>query len=105
MAWGLLALASLFEVAFAVALKAADGFTRPGPSILAIAAGVVSLVFLTFAMRTLPVSVAYPAWGAFGTLGTVVLGAALFGEPINAAKIASVLAILVGIVGLKLQAA
>lgn len=105
MPWVLLAVASLFEVLFTFSLKYAEGFTRLVPSLLTVATGLVSLIFLSLAMRTLPMSIAYPAWAAVGMLGTVVLGATLFNEPLTLFKLLSVGAILVGIVGLKLQAA
>ncbi|PZQ80652.1 MAG: QacE family quaternary ammonium compound efflux SMR transporter [Ancylobacter novellus] len=105
MPWVLLAVASLFEVLFTFSLKYAEGFTRLVPSLFTVATGLVSLVFLSLAMRTLPMSIAYPAWAAVGMLGTVVLGATLFNEPLTTLKMLSVGAILIGIVGLKLQAA
>lgn len=46
-AWGLVLVASLFEVAFALGLKYTDGFTRLWPSIGTIVAGVVSFVLLS----------------------------------------------------------
>ncbi|MBS9476547.1 DMT family transporter [Ancylobacter radicis] len=104
MAWIYLLIASLFEMLFAVTMKYADGFSRVGWSIFTVAAGIASLLFLTAAMKTLPVSVAYPAWTAVGSVGTVILGAVLFNEPLTAMKIVCVGAIVAGIIGLRLQA-
>lgn len=59
--------------------------------------------FLTLAMKTLPLSVAYPIWTAVGTLGTVILGLILFGEPITWTKAISVAAIIAGVAGLKVS--
>ncbi|ODN70974.1 Quaternary ammonium compound-resistance protein SugE [Methylobrevis pamukkalensis] len=56
-------------------------------------------------MKTLPVSVAYPIWTAVGTLGSVLLGALLLGEAFGVAKMLSAMAIVAGVVGLKLSAA
>ena len=101
MAWIYLALAAIFEVAFAMSMKASDGFTRP----LATAATVIGVIggigFLTLSLRTLPVSVAYPIWTAFGTLGTVALGWAVFGEALTPLKLVSAAAIMAGVAGLK----
>ncbi|MCK0198569.1 multidrug efflux SMR transporter [Ancylobacter sp. 6x-1] len=105
MAWLYLAIAAAFEIVFAGGLKEADGFTRLVPSLITLAAGAASLAFLTFAMRSIPVSIAYPAWAAVGTVGTVLLGAMLFGEALSVMKVVCVLAILAGIVGLKMQMA
>ena len=51
-AWAILLLASGFEVAFALGLKATHGFTRLWPSVFTVAAGVTSFVLLSQALRT-----------------------------------------------------
>ncbi|UCZ81892.1 multidrug efflux SMR transporter [Pseudomonas sp. L5B5] len=101
MAWGLLLLAAIFEVVFAMGMKYAEGFTRPWPSLLTVAAALGGIYFLTLALRELPVSVAYPIWTAIGSLGTVLLGFALLGESLTPVKLISVGLIVVGVVGLK----
>jgi quaternary ammonium compound-resistance protein SugE len=53
-------------------------------------------------MKSLPVGTAYSVWVGVGAVGTVVLGIILFGEPVNAARLISVMLIIAGIVGLKL---
>ncbi|WMN18408.1 multidrug efflux SMR transporter [Pseudomonas piscis] len=101
MAWGLLLLAAAFEVAFAMGMKYAEGFTRLWPSLLTLVAALGGVYFLTLALRELPVSVAYPIWTAIGSLGTVLLGFALLGESLTPLKLVSVGLILAGVVGLK----
>ncbi|MCU7648864.1 DMT family transporter [Pseudomonas piscis] len=101
MAWGLLLLAAAFEVAFAMGMKFAAGFTRPWPSLLTLVAALGGVYFLTLALRELPVSVAYPIWTAIGSLGTVLLGFALLGESLTPLKLVSLGLILAGVVGLK----
>ncbi|MEM8827120.1 MAG: SMR family transporter, partial [Pseudomonadota bacterium] len=73
------------------------------PSCVAILfASIGGIGFLTLSMKTLPVSVAYPIWTAIGTLGTVALGFVIFGESLTLLKIASALAIVLGVAGLKI---
>ena len=55
MAWIVLVVAGVFEVAWAIGLKYTDGFTRLWPSVGTAAAMIVSVVLLAWAMRTLPV--------------------------------------------------
>ncbi|MDQ0474512.1 DMT family transporter [Labrys wisconsinensis] len=105
MAWIYLAVAAGFEVMFAMSMKYAEGFTRLGPTVVTVVATIGGIGFLTLAMRTLPVSVAYPIWTAVGTLGTVVLGFLLLDEPLTPAKLVSALAIVAGVAGLKIAAA
>jgi quaternary ammonium compound-resistance protein SugE len=102
MAWLALVVAGLFEVGWAIGLKYTDGFSRPVPTVLTIAAMVASIALLAWAMKFLPVGTAYAVWTGIGAIGTVVLGIVLFGEPATLARLASIGLILAGIVGLKL---
>jgi len=101
MAWVFLLVAAGFEVAFAMGMKYAEGFTRFWPSLITVVAAVGGIGFLTLSMRELPVSVAYPIWTAIGSLGTVLLGFVLLGESLTLMKIVSVGLIVAGVSGLK----
>lgn len=102
MAWVVLFVAGLFEIGWAVGLKYTEGFTRFWPTVLSAASMLVSLGLLGIALRTLPLGTAYAMWTGVGTVGTVILGIALFGESAGALRLACVGLILAGIVGLKL---
>jgi quaternary ammonium compound-resistance protein SugE len=102
MAWVVLVIAGLFEVAWAIGLKYTEGFTRTVPTLLTVAAMGLSLWLLGIAMKSLPVGTAYSVWVGVGAAGTVILGIVLFQEPANAGRLASVGLIIAGIVGLKL---
>lgn len=105
MAWVYLAAAAVFEIIFAMSMKYADGFTRLAPTVVTVIATMGGIGFLTLAMKTLPVSVAYPIWTAVGTLGTVILGFVLLNEPLSPLKLVSALAITGGVAGLKMTSA
>jgi quaternary ammonium compound-resistance protein SugE len=94
--------AGLLEVGWAIGLKYTEGFTRVVPSVLTLAAMAGSVILLGFALKTLPVGTGYAVWTGIGTIGTAILGIALFDEPATAARLASMGLILAGIVGLKL---
>src|SRR5918998_6804503 len=102
MAWIYLFFAGLFEIGWAVGLKYTQGFSRLLPSVWTIASMVVSLGLLGLALKELPVGTAYAVWTGIGTIGTAVLGIALFGEPATAMRLACIALILAGIIGLKL---
>ena len=104
MAWVLLCVAGAFEVAWAVGLKYADGFTRPVPAILTVLAMGASFGCLTFALKVLPVGTAYAVWTGIGAAGTALLGVYLFAEPASVLRFASVALVLLGIAGLRLSA-
>ena len=102
MPWILLVLAGLFEVGWAIGLKYTEGFTRLWPSVGTVAAMAISVGLLGLAMKSLPVGTAYAIWVGVGAVGTVILGIVLFNEPVNALRVASVVLIVAGLVGLKL---
>jgi quaternary ammonium compound-resistance protein SugE len=52
-------------------------------------------------MKQLPLGVAYAIWVGIGVIGTSVVSMWLFGEPLSATKIASIVLIAIGIAGLK----
>ena len=92
--WLLLLTAGLFEVVWAVSLKAARGFTRPGPSALTLGAMAVSVWLLAQALRSFPVGTAYAVW----------TGVWLCGESRDVGRLISLARIVIGIVGLRLSA-
>lgn len=100
--WIALSFAGLLEVGWAVGLKYADGFTRPWPSALTLAAMAASMWLLAVAARQLPIGTAYAVWTGIGAVGTALLGMALFGEPRTAIRLACIVLIVAGIVGLRL---
>ncbi|MBX3512813.1 MAG: quaternary ammonium compound efflux SMR transporter SugE [Xanthobacteraceae bacterium] len=102
MAWISLLIAGLFEVGWAIGLKYTGGFSKLWPSVWTIAAMIVSLVFLEYALRTLPVGTAYAVWVGIGAVGTAILGMWLFGESRDLARIVCLMLIVAGVVGLKM---
>ena len=102
MAWIILVVAGIFEIAWAIGLKYTEGFSRLWPTVGTVVAMVASVVLLGFAMRSLPVGTAYAVWTGIGAVGTAALGIVLFGEAATAGRLASLALIVAGIVGLKL---
>lgn len=102
MAWVLLLVAGMLEIVWAIGLKYTEGFSRPLPSAVTLAAMVGSVVLLGLAMKTLPVGTSYAVWVGVGAVGTAILGMVLFAEPASAGRLVSLALIVAGIVGLKL---
>jgi quaternary ammonium compound-resistance protein SugE len=101
-AWGVLLLAGLCEVAWAIGLKYTEGFSRLWPSVWTLAAMALSVVLLGWSLKTLPVGTAYAVWTGIGAVGTAILGMVLFGESREAARLVCIGLIVAGILGLKL---
>lgn len=104
MSWFKLVVAGLLEVGWAVGLPYTQGFTRPLPSALTIAAIVASMWMLASAARTIPIGTAYAVWVGIGATGAAVLGVVLFREPLSLARGVFLGLLVVAIVGLKLTA-
>ncbi|MGW3241504.1 DMT family transporter [Streptomyces sp. NPDC001070] len=101
MAWALLCAAGLLEVGWSVGMKYTDGFTRLWPSVATGLGIVASMLLLSYAARTLPIGTAYGVWVGIGAAGAAVLGIAVLGEPVTAARIFFICLLLVSVVGLK----
>ena len=102
MAWVYLTVAGLFEIGWAIGLKYSDGFSKPVPSLITVAAMAMSIWLLSVAMKTIPVGTAYAVWTGIGAVGVAVLGMVLFGESREILRITCLFLIIAGIVGLKL---
>lgn len=100
-AWILLIAAGLLDVAWAVSMKYAEGYTRLGWSLLSILFLVAFVYLLGRVLQTLPVGTAYAVWTGIGAAGTVLMGVFLFGETVNVAKLGGVALVIAGIVMLK----
>jgi quaternary ammonium compound-resistance protein SugE len=104
MACWLLVVAGLLEVAWALGLRATQGFTRPLPSLLTATAIVASMLLLARAARTLPIGTAYAVWVGTGVVGAAAGGVVLHDEPLSPLRLVFLLLLVGAIVGLKLTA-
>lgn len=101
MAWLLLVVSGLLDVAWAVSMKYAEGYTRPGWSLISLLLLAAFVYLLGRVLAVLPVGSAYAVWTGIGAAGTVLLGVMLFGESLSPARIGGVLLVVLGIVLLK----
>jgi quaternary ammonium compound-resistance protein SugE len=101
MAWVYLFIAGIFEMGWAIGLKYTEGFSRPVPTILTVAAMIASVILLGLALRDLPVGTGYAVWTGIGTVGTALLGMYLFGDAATVARLVCIGLIVAGIAGLK----
>ena len=104
MAWFYLIVAGLLECVWAIGLKFTQGFTRPIPSVITVAAIIASMWMLGWAAKTLPMGTAYAVWVGIGAVGTVIGGMVFLNEPVSTTRIALLGVLVASIVGLKLTA-
>ena len=102
MAWFLLIIAGIFEIAWAIGMKYTNGFTKLSPTILTLASMIISVYLLSLATKEIPIGTAYAVWTGIGIAGTSILGIIIFDEPIEVLKILFISMILIAIVGLKI---
>lgn len=101
MAWIVLVVSGVLETVWAAALSRSEGFSRPVPSIVFGVALVLSMIGLAVALKEIPVGTGYVIWVGIGAVGTALYGMAVLGEPVTAARLLCLVAIVGGVVGLK----
>lgn len=99
-----LMLAILFEVAGTTSMKLSNGFHNLAPSIFIFVFYTFSFSFLTLSLKRLEVSIAYAIWSGLGTLLIALLGVFFFHETMNFIKAISLGLIIIGVLGLRLEA-
>jgi small multidrug resistance pump len=75
--------AILTEVVATTALKASDGFTKFGPSIIVIVGYSVSFYCLSIVLKTIPVGLAYAIWSGMGIVLITLLGWFVFNQRLD----------------------
>lgn len=100
--WTWLVLAGLCEIVYALAMPHTRAFTRLWPSALALSFVAASMYGLSVAARDIPIGTAYAIWVGIGAAGTALVGLFFLGESRDLWRLLSLIAIIAGIVGLKL---
>jgi quaternary ammonium compound-resistance protein SugE len=102
MAWLLLIVGGLFEVGFTTSLRFVDGFRNLPWTLAFLVSVTLSMALLERAARTIPMGTAYAVWGGIGAVGTVLVGMALFDEPVTSVRLALIALVVGAIVGLRI---
>lgn len=100
--WIYLFVAGCLEVVWALGIKYTDGFSKPVPSVITVGAMIASVWLLAIALKSIPVGTGYAVWVGIGAVGAAIGGVILFGESKSLPRIACILLIIAGVVGLKL---
>jgi len=103
MAWLVVVVAGLLETGFAVSLKQSHGFSRIGPTVLFMIFAIGSFALLTLALKRLEVGPAYAVWTGIGAAGTAIIGMIWLAESVSVLKIASIILVVAGVIGLQLS--
>lgn len=98
--WLKVVIAAIFEVFWVIGLTHANNVWEWLGTIIAI---FISFYFMIMAGEKLEVGTVYAVFVGLGTAGTVLSGALFFNEELSIAKVALVILLLVGIIGLQIS--
>ncbi|MAB71838.1 MAG: hypothetical protein CMJ54_04975 [Planctomycetaceae bacterium] len=100
-AWLLVLVSACFEMAWASGLPVTEGFSRPGPTVMVVAAMIASFIPLARAVRVLPIGSAYAVWTGLGATGTAIIGMLWHGDLVSIGRIAGITLVIFGVIGLR----
>ncbi|XTZ15141.1 DMT family transporter [Micromonospora echinospora] len=101
MAWLALVVSGLLETAWAISLDRSAGLSRPVPAVVFAVTLVLSMAGLAYALREIPVGTGYAVWVGIGAVGTATVGILALGESSSLPRLACLLLVVAGVVGLK----
>lgn len=104
-AWLLVGLAIAAEITAAIGLRFSNGFTKPLPTMLALAAFGSAFYLVSLSLVHLPVSTVYPVWAGGGTAGVALVGVLVLKEQASVLKGLGVILVVAGIVTLNIASA
>lgn len=101
-AWVMLLLAGVFEIGYALSVGSSEAFTVLSWSVVALVFFLLTLYFLSVALRTIDVGIGYAVWAGIGAVGAAVFGSLLLDQPLTLIQAFWLAVIIAGVVWLKL---
>ena len=98
MQWFFLSVAIVSEVVATSALKSSNGFTQFWPSVVVVAGYAVAFFFLSLALRTLSVGIAYAIWSGAGIVLISLVAWLFLGQALDGPAILGLALIVAGVV-------
>ena len=96
--WIYLFVAGIFEMGWVLALKFSENFTKLLFAVLTVVFMILSLIFLSFSFKSIPMGT------AIGAVGVIIFGIFFLGESANLLRLFFIGLVITGIIGLKLTA-
>ncbi|GAA5619748.1 DMT family transporter [Brucella anthropi] len=100
--YAILAIAIVSEVIGTLSLKASEGFTRLGPSLIVVIAYGLAFYFLSMTLKSIPVGIAYAVWSGIGVTLVALIGWLVFGQKLDLAAVLGMGLIIAGVIVLNL---
>jgi small multidrug resistance pump len=97
-----LGIAIVAEVVATSALKASEGFTRTGPSLIVAIGYGVAFYFLSLVLKTVPMGVAYAIWSGVGIVLIAAIGWLLMKQSLDLPALLGIGLIVAGVAVIQL---
>lgn len=104
-AWSFLAGAILSEVVATSALKAAEGFSRPLPSLVVVLGYGAAFWLLSLTLRSIPVGVCYAIWSGSGIVLVSLAAWLIYGQRLDWPAVLGMALIVAGVLVIQLFSA
>ena len=96
--WLFLGVAIFGEVVATSALKSTDGFSKLAPSFVVVVGYVIAFYFLSLALRSIPVGVAYAIWAGLGVVLVAAIAWLVNKQKLDFAAILGMVLIIAGVI-------
>lgn len=96
--WIFLAIAIIGEVVATSALKSSEGFTKLVPSVMVVVGYGLTFYFLSLALKSIPVGIAYAIWAGMGIVLIASVAWVLHGQKLDTWGFVGMALILSGVV-------
>lgn len=93
-----LALAIILEVIGSSFMKASQGFSKWLPSTIVIVAYIACFYFLSLALKSIPLGIAYAIWGGLGIVLTAIISVVIFKQRLDVPAMIGIILIVSGVV-------
>ncbi len=98
MPWLYLAIAITAEIIGTSALTASEGFSRPLPAAVSMAAFLVAFYFLALTLQIIPMGITYAVWSGIGIVAISVIGWLVFQQSLDAPALVGIALIVAGVI-------
>ena len=93
-----LSLAIVLEVVGSSFMKASDGFSKLLPTAITIVAYIACFFFLSQALKSIPLGIAYAIWGGVGIVLTAFIGFLIFRQNLDIPAVIGIIMIVGGVI-------
>ena len=100
--WLFLSIAIITEVIATSALKATNGFTRFWPSLVVVVGYGLSFYFMSLALHTIPVGIAYAVWSGVGIILIALIARFAYDQRLDLPALVGMALIVVGVLVMNL---